>query len=72
MVPGAPAVLTVGEKDGLTRGTPRPTERAVGLHQKEGGVERKASRRRKMREMRNEVRVSGRSGRKRGLLSVRA
>jgi hypothetical protein len=31
IIPGALVRLTVLEKDGLTRGTPRPTERTGGL-----------------------------------------
>lgn len=55
-------MLTVVEKDGLTRGTPRSTERTNRLLGKRWrGRKRKTQPGREMRQMRNEVWMSGRS-----------
>lgn len=60
-------------REGLpdTAGILRATEEAVGLQEKERRG-RKTTLRRKMRQMRDGVQISGRSVRKRGLLSDRA
>lgn len=62
IIPGALVMLTVVEKDGLTRWTPRSTERTNRLlGERWRGRKRKTQPGREMRQMRNEVWMSGRS-----------